>query len=45
LKALAYFEDGDLPNLRGETRNQLRAAAVAVDVTQLPKLKLKAGIR
>ena len=36
LKALTYFEDGDLPNLRRDVRDKLREAAASVDLRKLP---------
>jgi hypothetical protein len=45
LKALTYFEDGDLPSLSLDTRSQLRAAALSVDLTRLPHLEAKQGLR
>lgn len=44
LKALTYFEDGDLPSLRSEVCNKLRAAAASVDLRSLPRVKAKLGI-
>ena len=45
LKALTYFEDGDLPALNPATRKQLRAAALSVDLARLPNFQAMAGIR
>lgn len=44
LKALTYFEDGDLPRLEGAIRERLRAAATAVELTKLPSLVAKEGL-
>jgi Nucleotidyl transferase AbiEii toxin, Type IV TA system len=44
LKALSYFEDGDLPTLRPDIRQELRDAATSVDLRRLPRLTAKAGI-
>jgi len=38
LKALTYFEDGDLPSLPAATKQDLRAAVRAV--TEVPDLPL-----
>jgi Nucleotidyl transferase AbiEii toxin, Type IV TA system len=44
LKALAYFEDGDLPSLSLAIQNKLRAAAVTVNLRELPFVVGKAGL-
>lgn len=44
LKALTYFEDGDLPRLDRATRERLRAAATAVELIKLPSLLAKEGL-
>jgi Nucleotidyl transferase AbiEii toxin, Type IV TA system len=44
LKALAYFEDGDLPNLRRDLRDKLREAAASVDLRRLPVVRARSGI-
>jgi len=44
LKALAYFEDGDLPNLSSEVRDKLREAAASVDLRKLPHVMARPGI-
>jgi len=44
LKALTFFEDGDLPSLRPETRNKLSEAATSVDLRRLPHVMAKVGI-
>lgn len=38
LKALSYFEDGDLKSLDAGVRSRLRAAVLSVDLKTLPKL-------
>ena len=46
LKALVYFEDGDLPSLPGSVRDTLtRAVARARDVIDVPSTGLKIGVR
>src|SRR5664279_1575710 len=44
LKALTYFEDGDLPTLRHDVRDKLREAAASVDLRRLPLVKARPGI-
>jgi hypothetical protein len=44
LKALTYFEDGDLPNLRRDVRDKLRKAAASVDLRKLPVVSVRPGI-
>lgn len=44
LKALSFFEDGDLPSLSREVQNQLRQAAISVDLRRLPSVVAKNGI-
>jgi Nucleotidyl transferase AbiEii toxin, Type IV TA system len=44
LKALTFFEDGDLPSLKPEIRDELRHAASSVDLRRLPHVITKAGI-
>jgi nucleotidyltransferase AbiEii toxin of type IV toxin-antitoxin system len=44
LKALAYFEDGDLPNLSREVRDRLLKAAASVDLRNLPHVMARPGI-
>jgi hypothetical protein len=44
LKALAYFEDGDLGTLPPGLRTQLEMAAAAVDPDSLPELTTRSGI-
>jgi hypothetical protein len=38
LRALSYFEDGDLPKLPGAMQNALRSAAAGVKSEELPAL-------
>jgi hypothetical protein len=45
LKALTYFEDGDLPTLRHDVRDKLREAAASVDLRKLPVVRARPGIR
>lgn len=44
LKALTFFEDGDLPSLRPETRSKLREVATSVDLRRLPHVMAKVGV-
>src|SRR5664279_15507 len=44
LKALTYFEDGDLPTLRHDVRDKLREAAASVDLRKLPVVRARPGI-
>ena len=44
LKALTYFEDGDLPRLDAAVRARLRAAATSVELAKLPSLEAKEGL-
>jgi hypothetical protein len=44
LKALTYFEDGDLPRLEGAIRERLRAAATRVSLMQRPQLEARGGL-
>jgi len=44
LKALAYFEHGDLPNLSRDVRDKLREAAASVDLRKLPHVRARPGI-
>jgi hypothetical protein len=41
LRALTFFEDGNLPELAAETQQPLRSAVSGVDVKQLPTLKTR----
>jgi predicted nucleotidyltransferase component of viral defense system len=45
LKALTYFEDGDLLTLKAETRNRLREASTSVNLRRLPSVMSKVGIK
>ncbi len=44
LKALAYFEDGDLPSLSHGLQDKLRKAAASVDLRKLPHVIARPGI-
>jgi hypothetical protein len=44
LKALTYFEDGDLPRLDGTIRERLHASAISVELNKLPSLVAKEGL-
>lgn len=44
LKALAYFEDGDLPSLGPKVQKRLLEAATAVDLRELPVVAAKSGL-
>ena len=44
LKALAYFADGDLPNLSPTTQTKLRALASEVNLQQVPLVQAKVGV-
>jgi hypothetical protein len=44
LKALTYFEDGDLPNLSPATQAKLRALAGQVDLNQIPLMQARSGV-
>ena len=44
LKALSYFEDGDLTNLPQDMRERLRAAAAEVNWNSLPAIAAEPGI-
>jgi len=44
LKALTYFADGDLPQLRSDTREQLRTLAAQVNLKQIPVLQARTGV-
>lgn len=44
LKALTYFSDGDLPNLRPATQKQLRELAGQVNLKEIPQMQPKPGV-
>ena len=44
LKALTFFEDGDLPRLTSETRKKLLGAATSVNLKQLPLVSARPGL-
>jgi hypothetical protein len=44
LKALTYFADGDLPQLRPDAQEQLRALAAQVNLKKIPSLKARTGV-
>jgi hypothetical protein len=44
LKALTYFEDGNLPSLLDRLKDRLRAAARRTDLNSIPLLDVKPGI-
>lgn len=44
LKALTFFEDGDLPSLPAHEQKQLRDAATAVNLKGLPFVTARAGL-
>lgn len=44
LKALTYFADGDLPQLRPGTQEQLRTLAGQVNLKQIPVLRARTGV-
>lgn len=44
LKALTYFQDGNLPSLPVHLCDQLRQAAMAIDLESLPSLLSRPGI-
>lgn len=44
LKALTYFQDGNLPSLPTHVCEQLRRTATAIDLERLPTLQSKPGI-
>jgi len=44
LKALTYFEDGDLPNLSPATQKRLRTLASEVNLKQIPQVPAKVGL-
>jgi predicted nucleotidyltransferase component of viral defense system len=44
LKALTYFDDGDLPNLSPKTQELLRQQAIQVKLTDVPAIPSKPGL-
>jgi hypothetical protein len=44
LKALAYFANGDLPNLSAATQRKLRALASEVNLKQIPQVRARLGL-
>ena|SRR5271165_1541281 len=44
LKALTFFEDGDLPSLAPAIQKRLRAAATSVDLKDLPRVAARSGL-
>lgn len=44
LKALTYFEDGNLPTLSAQVCSALRRAAAAIDLERLPSIQAEPGI-
>jgi hypothetical protein len=44
LKALTFFEDGDLPSLTPSIRKRLLAAATSVDLKELPLVAARPGL-
>lgn len=44
LKALTYFSDGDLPNLRPATQERLRELAGHINLKQIPQMQSKPGV-
>jgi len=44
LKALTFFEDGDLPHLSSAVRHRLREASISVDLRNLPHVTARPGI-
>ena len=44
LKALAYFEEGDLPSLAPRTKKRLLEAATSVNLRELPVVSAKSGL-
>ena len=44
LKALTFFEDGDLPSLPDQEQKRLTRAATAVNLKQLPIVAAKFGL-
>ncbi len=44
LKALTFFEDGDLPGLPSDTRKKLLVAATSVNLKELPLVAARPGL-
>jgi hypothetical protein len=44
LKALTFFEDGDLPSLTPEMRKKLLEAATSVNLKELPIVAARPGL-
>jgi Nucleotidyl transferase AbiEii toxin, Type IV TA system len=44
LKALTYFEDGDLPSLSPATQTKLRAMASQVSLQRIPLIPARVGV-
>jgi len=44
LKALTFFEDGDLPSLSSDTRKELLAVATSVNLKELPFVAARSGL-
>jgi hypothetical protein len=44
LKALTFFEDGDLPGLPSDTRKKLLVAATSINLKQLPLVAARPGL-
>jgi hypothetical protein len=44
LKALTFFEDGDLPRLPSEARKKLQGAATSVNLKELPSVAARPGL-
>jgi hypothetical protein len=44
LKALTFFEDGDLPSLTPEMRKKLLGAATSVNLKELPVVAARSGL-
>jgi hypothetical protein len=45
LKALTYFEDGDLPSLAPTIQKRLLAAATSINLRELPLVAARSGLR
>ena len=44
LKALTFFEDGDLPTLASTVRKRLLEAATSVNLRELPAVVARSGL-